>query len=319
MAYKSSFIPGYSIPLPVIPPSWPVAPLLRGNGQAIDYHHHSVVLNRKRRFAYYSASNIDGNTWEPIDRQGSFAKDTQNMDAGFQLGDELYAAITGRGRKNDFDEGHLTSFQEVLWGSPDDMKQAGEDTFFFTNCMPQHSLLNRGAWKSLEQYITKKGADQNDVKVCVFTGPVFSDKDPFFIKEVEDQLIRIPTTFWKIIYYRNALGLNAVGFMMSHENLLLEEGTVTYDREEVEERGVEGEEEDVFMKFPKATTYQVKVELIQKITKLPFHLDGVSLPYQQEGSKEIVYKRIEVERSRSLTPVPFKDEPLDYKLEGLAI
>lgn len=318
MPYNPTFIPGYTIPLPAVPANMPVAPLLKGNGQAIGYHHHSVVINRKRRFAFYAASNIDGNTWEPIERKGSFAKDIDNLDPSFQLGDELYDAITGRGRKNDFDEGHLTSFQEVLWGTNDDMKQAGRDTFYFTNCMPQHSLLNRGAWKSLEQYVTKKGADQQDIKVSVFTGPVFSDKDPFFIKMVDDQLIRIPTVFWKIIYYRNDSGLNAVGFMMSHKDLMLEEGTVTYDRDEVE-RGMEEPEEEVFMRFPKATTYQVKVELIKKVTKLPFHLDGVSLPFKQDAGKEIVYKRIEVERSRSLEVGPFKDEPLDYKLDGLAI
>lgn len=288
------------------------------NGKhVLDYHHHSVALNSSRKFAFYSASNIDGNTWEPIERTGDFIKDPRLED--FQWGDELYGAIGGgRGRKNDFDEGHLTSFQEVLWGDADDMEKAGQDTFFFANCVPQHSLLNRGAWKSLEQYVTKKGANNQDIKICVFTGPVFTAKDPFFIQTVNDKFIRIPVTFWKIIYYRGPEGLSAVGFMMNHEGLLLDEGTVTHDKDQVEVRDLE-EVEEVFMNFPKATTYQVKVELIEKVTKLDFHLSGVALPYQQNDSREIVYKRIEVVRERGLEAASFKEEPLDYKLEGIVL
>ena len=315
MPYQPSFIPGHTVRLPQIPGELPVA-LMPNGKHVLDYHHHSVVMNSRRKFAFFSASNIDGNTWDPIDRSGDFIKDDRMPE--FQWGDELYAAIGGRGRKNDFDEGHLTSFQEVLWGDTDDMQQAGQDTFFFSNCVPQHSLLNRGAWKSLEQYVTKKGANNQDIKISVFTGPVFTAKDPFFIQTVEDKFIRIPVTFWKIIYYEGPGGLSAVGFMMNQERLLLDEGTVTHDKDEVELRDLE-EVEEVFMSFPKATTYQVKVELIEKVTKLNFRLSGVQLPYQQDDSREIVYKRIEIVRERGFEPASFKEEPLDYKLEGLVL
>lgn len=320
MSYNPSFIRGYKIPLPGIKDQDSIATLLNGNGTELKYHHHSVVMNKKRKFAWYSASNIDGNTWEPVERTGEFFKCNQ-IDESLQLGDELYKAIGGgRGRKNDFDEGHLTSFQEVLWGGKGECELAGNDTFFFTNCVPQHSLLNRGAWKSLEQYVTKKGADKNDIAVSVFSGPLFNSRDPYFIKMVNDEYIRIPGAFWKIIYYKGPSGLSAVGFMMSHQDLLLEEGTVTFDKEMVEEKGLV--EEDVFMMFPKATTYQVKVEMIEKLTNLDFHLSGVNLPYQQKDKKEIVYKRIEIERGTERGAeelVHFKDEPLDYHLDGLTL
>ena len=317
MPYNTNFIDGFSIKLPKILHQQDIAPLLHGNGHVINYHHHSVAMNKKRKQAFYSASNIDGSTWEPIERGGSFTKDTQNLDAQFQLGDELYKAIAaGRGRKNDFDEGHLTSFQEVLWGNETDRQQAGNDTFFFTNCVPQHALLNRGAWKSLEQYITRRGSDERDAKVSIFTGPVLSSRDPFFIKKVNDEFIRIPVAFWKVIYYHQENRLNAVGFMMSHRDLLLDEGTVTYDKEEVQER--KAIEEDIFMQFPKATTYQVKVEFIQEVTKLDFDLSGVGLPFKTESPKEIVYKRIEVERKKGIEDT-LQGEPLDYELKGLVI
>jgi hypothetical protein len=133
---------------------------------------------------------------------------------------------------------------------------------------------------------------------------------------VNDEFIRIPVAFWKVIYYHQEHRLNAVGFMMSHKELLLDEGTVTYDKDEVHEK--KGIEEDAFMQFPKATTYQVKVELIQQLTKLDFDLAGVRLPFKTETPKEIVYKRIEVERKKGIEDA-FESEPLDYELKGLVI
>jgi endonuclease G len=316
MPYNPSFIIGYAIPLPSVSEDL-AAPLLKGSGSVIDYHHHSVVMNRERKFAFFSASNIDGNSWQPISRVGSFNKD-ERIDHSFQFGEELYSAISKTpGKKNDFDEGHLTSFQEVLWGEPDDMQKAGDDTFYFTNCVPQHALLNRGVWKSLEQYILKKGADQNDVRLSVFTGPVFLPGDPYFTEKIGGQLIRIPCTFWKIIYYKTTRGLQAVGFMMSHKDLLLDEGTVTFDKDQVTEK--ELIQDDVFMLFPEAGTYQVQVEQIEKITRLPFHLKGVHLPFTAGGSRQITFKKIEVVRTKGMDEPGFNNELLDFKLEGIKL
>src|SRR5687767_14324809 len=143
MPYNPNFIAGYHIPLPTISASLSVP------GSPLHYHHHSIVMNIDRRLAYFSASNIDGQSWQPIERTGSFRKD-EKLEPQYQLGDELYSSINGgKGRKNDFDEGHLTSFQEVLWGKDKESQVAGADTFFYTNCVPQHGSLNRGAWRSL--------------------------------------------------------------------------------------------------------------------------------------------------------------------------
>ena len=316
MPYNPSFIKGHTVPLPIISDRGLIAPLKAG-GTQLEYLHHSVVMNKKRRFAFYAASNIEGNTWKPVERKGSFRKDDR-MEEKFQFGDELYNAISGGGRPNDFDEGHLTSYQEVLWGKEKEQREiAGKDTFHFTNCVPQHGLLNRGAWKSLEQYVTKTGADKTNLNVSVLTGPLFDTIDPFYIKKIEGQLIRIPVTFWKVIYYKGPSGLSAVGFMMNHKGLLLEEETVTYNEDEVQERGLE--EEDIMQMFPKASTYQVEVKLIEKLTKFKFHLDGVNQPYKQtkKENKEIVFKRIEIERTdeRGLD----EEEPLNYRLDGLEL
>jgi endonuclease G, mitochondrial len=287
MPYNQQFITGYRIPLPVLVSSDDMA------GAPLHYHHHSIVMNPNRKFAYFSASNTDGRSWQPIERRGGFIKDAK-VDASSQLGKELYSSISGsNGNVNDFDEGHLTSFQEVLWGRKTELRRAGADTFFYTNCVPQHGSLNRGAWRSLEQYLLKKGADTNELKIAVMTGPVLLPDDPYFINQVNGEFVKIPCAFWKVIYYKTKTGLQAVGFMMSHLNLLLQAATVTYIRSDVTGRSPETPE-DVFMMFPKATTYQVSINFIENITGMKFYKHGVKLPYTDTGSREIIYKRIEV-------------------------
>ncbi|RYG29974.1 MAG: hypothetical protein EOO01_37425, partial [Chitinophagaceae bacterium] len=270
------------------------------------------------RFAYFSASNTDGESWQPIERKGGFRKDS-NLEAEYQLGEELYSSISGgQSRPNDFDEGHLTSFQEVLWGKENEQKRAGADTFFYTNCVPQHGSLNRGAWRSLEQYLVKKGADPNELKISVFTGPVLLSHDPYYINVIDGTYIRLPVAFWKVIYYKAVQGLQAVGFMMSHRNLLLEEETITYDKDEVT-RSAEEELKDIFMMFPKATTYQVSIDFIESITGMKFFDEGVIFPFKQKSSRELIFKRIEVERPRGMEPTSFVDSPMEYQLENILI
>ena len=313
MPYNPDFISGFRIPLPeiVAADAFPGTPL--------HYHHHSIVMNPDRKFAFFSASNIDGRSWKPIDRQGGFKKDS-NLEPQFQLGTELYESIgKSADRENDFDEGHLTSFQEVLWGKENESSLAGADTFFYTNCVPQHGSLNRGAWRSLEQYLVKKGADPNELKISVMTGPLLLKSDPYFINAIDGELVRLPIAFWKVIYYNAVQGLQAVGFMMSHRNLLLEDKTITFDKDEVT-RSANEELDDVFMMFPKATTYQVSVSFIEKISGIRFFHEGVNFPFKQQSSRELIFKRIEVERPRGMEDeVSFTDSPIDYQLENILI
>ncbi|RYF91755.1 MAG: hypothetical protein EOO00_07950, partial [Chitinophagaceae bacterium] len=131
--------------------------------------------------------------------------------------------------------------------------------------------------------------------------------------------IQIPVAFWKVIYYKAVHGLSAVGFMMSHRNLLLEDGTITYNKGDVQERGVEPVE-DIFMRFPKATTYQVNIDFIEEITGLNFFKTGVRLPYDKRDTREVIYKRIEVPapRSDAQPPPSFINEVMDYRLDNLS-
>jgi endonuclease G, mitochondrial len=321
MPYQENFLTT-PVPLPVIsgPLIKHIAPLLNGSGHVLHYKHHSVVVNKKRGLAFYSASNINGKTWKKIDRSGSFKKD-KKIAPDHQWGDELYDAIKGTsGRPNDFEEGHLTSFQEVLWGTAAEIKKAAADTFYFPNCVPQHERVNSGLWRSLEQYVLKKETVDNELKVSVFTGPVLSDKDPYYIQKINGTLIQIPCAFWKVIYYNNSKGLNAVGFMMAHKKLLLDDGTVTYGKSTV--RGlrapVAADQENYFMDYDNSKIYQVKVEFIQKETDLKFMLNNVTLPFTEETKRDLLYKRIDVSRTRGAARATTGGD-LDYDIQGISL
>ncbi len=265
MGYDKNFITGKPLTLPEIKGTLKnkIAPLLHSTGHVIDYSHHSVVMNKERKFAFYAASNINRKKWKAITRKGNFKKDDTAVSPDHQLGNELYDAIVAKGlRPNDFEQGHLTSFQEVLWGSAAEKKKAANDTFYFTNCVPQHERVNSGLWRSLEQYILKSETVQHGLKVNVITGPVHSNKDPYYIEKINGAFIKIPCLFWKVIYYPNNNGLNAVGFMMSHKQLLLQDGTVTFNKGKVKEMMMPKPAEDVFMDFNYNNVYQVKVAFI---------------------------------------------------------
>jgi endonuclease G len=322
MGYDKNFITGKPVELPLIKGKLKskIAPLLNGNGHIIDYAHHSVVINKERKFAFYAASNINGQSWEAIERKGIFKKDEKAILPKYQLGKELYDAIRGNGfSPNDFEQGHLASFQEVLWGTAAERKKAAADTFYYTNCVPQHERVNSGLWRSLEQYVLKAETVLHGLKVTVLTGPLLLDNDPYYIEKVNGQYVKIPCVFWKIIYYPNESGLNAVGFMMSHKQLLLKDGTVTYDKGKVKESRIKEVTEDLFMDYKYDDVYQVKVEFIQEQTGLQFMLKNVNLPYQSEEKKDLLYKRIEVMRAEGVSTKSFVKQELDYMLQGITL
>jgi endonuclease G len=254
-------------------------------------------------------------------RKGNFKKDKKAISAEYQFGNELYNAIKAKGpRPNDFEQGHLTSFQEVIWGkTPAERKKAADDTFYFTNCIPQHERVNSGLWRSLEQYVLKTQTIHHGLKVTVITGPLLSDNDPYYIEKIEGRFVKIPCVFWKIVYYPNQKGLNAVGFMMSHTKLLLQDGTVTFKKEAVRGMAAAQAADDFFMDYKYDSVYQVRVEFIQEKTGLHFMLNKVHLPYQVNTEKDLLYKRIEVLPGRAIAAAKKGEAVLDYTLEGITL
>jgi endonuclease G len=203
-------------------------------GGVLRYAHFSVVMNRTRKLAFYTAVNIDGAGLQHIPRKGDRWYFDPRIDRDVQSGPELYA-------NNDLDRGHLVRRLDPVWGR--DAARANEDTFHFTNASPQHRNLNQKTWLELEDYILGN-AGRHDLKVTVFTGPVFRDDDMVYRGQY-----RIPAEFWKVVAMVKPDGaLSATAYLQTQKNMI----------------------DDLEFAYGAYKTYQVPVELVEHLTSLDF-------------------------------------------------
>jgi endonuclease G len=234
----------------------------------LHYHHFSIVMNRRRQLAYYTAVNIDGAQSRKIRRE----RDTWFFDTRIaeseQIGEDLY-------RRNRLDRGHLVRREDPVWGETDeDAQKANNDSFHFTNCSPQHEQFNQNEtrWLGIENHILSR-ARVDRKRVTVFTGPVMLNDDPLY------KGVRLPRAFWKIVVYRTdestgaASGdsLKAAGFLLWQDELI--------------ENGLEARRFD-------PEVYQVPVSEIVERTGLQFHYlqehDRLSRPDGEEALEKAV-------------------------------
>ncbi|WP_283137788.1 DNA/RNA non-specific endonuclease [Rhizohabitans arisaemae] len=247
--YDPGFLPGgHRVPLPALDPD--LLALAARNRQAgdgqehvLDYHHFSVVLNRRRRLAFFTAVNIDGETSVRIRRDPDRWVFDPRLPDSEQTGEEVY-------RDNPLDRGHLVRRLDPAWGAGQAVAKAGnDDTFHFTNCTPQHKDFNqnRTTWAGLEDYILEN-ADNRDLKVTVFTGPVLAaDDDPY-------RGVQLPRQYWKVVAMTKQNGeLSATGYLLSQDHLI---------------EGLEAAGED--FSYGAYKTYQVPIRRIEHLTRLSF-------------------------------------------------
>ncbi|TWT00535.1 DNA/RNA non-specific endonuclease [Planomicrobium sp. CPCC 101079] len=207
---------------------------LKDGKSVLDYTHFSIVMSKKRRLAFYTAVNIDGNELVDVKRGNDKWYFDPRLDEAFQSGPELY-------EKNDLDRGHLTRRQDPNWGV--DAIRANEHTFHFTNCAPQHKNFNQKTWLGLEDYILKN-AEAHSLKVTVFTGPVFREDDPLYREE-----FKIPAEFWKLaVMKKDENTLTATAYLQTQRNLI----------------------DNVEFAYGDYQTYQVPITQIEKLTHLDF-------------------------------------------------
>ncbi len=247
-----------------------------GGNTKLDYIHYSVVMCKSRRFAYFTAVNIDGSQWQDNPRIDGWKNDTR-IKADEQWGSSLYTA-----KKSNFDKGHLVRREDPEWGEKNLSLEAGKKTFYFPNCTPQHSDLNKKIWAELEAAILHNGADENNLKATVFTGPVLTKTDGTFVTKVKSTEVKIPNLFWKIVVWTKSNGkAYAVGFIMSQEKFLVRDGIILKKATPVAAR-LAAADEDVFehIKFKDGKTYQVKIEEIENLTGLKFKWNVVK-PYKK--------------------------------------
>lgn len=201
--YEPDFL-GERVPLPDLSPGHrqDVATVRGRNDGVLPYQHFSVVMNARRRLAFYTAVNIDGGRIRRLRRRRHAWLIDPRIESDHQADNELYF-------RNDLDRGHLVRRLDPMWGDNDEVRDAQEDTFHFTNAAPQHAHLNQREWLELESYLLDN-ADAHDFKISVFTGPIFRNEDQ------EYRGYKLPQHFWKVVAFRTSDDqLAATGYVLS--------------------------------------------------------------------------------------------------------
>jgi len=187
-----------------------------GDPHELAYYHYSVYMNKRRRTAWFSAANVDGDRRPNIGkRQGDRWYVDSRISKSEQIGQEAF--------EHGIDRGHLTRRQDTAWGDDvDSATRANNDTFHFTNCSLQASPFNRGKdrWQGLEQFLLEQHAKKEKRRMIVITGPVFAQNDPVYKNDRMNYSVRCPLQFWKVcILIRRDGTPSATGFVLGQEDI----------------------------------------------------------------------------------------------------
>lgn len=228
--YNPDFIDRFPVPLPVVTDISQIAPLRAQEADfeagELKYEHFSLKLNKSKRIALFTATNIDGDTYLSIDRKTGQVSNSEaetwfkdvRISASYFLDQSFYSAWSTY-----FDRGHLTRRSDPTWGDNQTAARANADTFHFTNCSPQHFRFNQTTkfWQGVEQYILEQGVLKTgnpNKHLSVFQGPIFDDTIDLWADDVQ-----IPSSFWKIVVWKGEKALKAVGMVVDQLALLGEE------------------------------------------------------------------------------------------------
>ncbi len=234
--YNRAFLgTDFIVPLPELSEQMMTDVATTADGNIVlDYTHFSIAMSKSRRLAYFTAVNIDGHQLVDVKRSNDRWYFDPRIDESYQLGESFY-------RSNDIDRGHLVRRRDPNWGI--DAVKANEHTFHFTNSSPQHKNFNQKVWLDLEDYLLDNARDY-EMKVSVFTGPVFRESDRVY------RGAQIPNQFWKVaVMVKDDHSLSATAYLQTQENL------------------IDGDLEFIYGQFE---TYQVPITKIEELTGLHF-------------------------------------------------
>jgi endonuclease G, mitochondrial len=228
--YDEGFL-GIPVPLPSLLDEG-IASRLDDGSHVVPYEHFSVVVDKNRRLAVFTASNVDADPArkepEPgrdYTRRGLSGLDEDDKEKWFtdpripaihQLPNRFF----DRDRTS-FDKGHIVRREDVAWGDTfDQVRRANGDTYHVTNCSPQIASFNRsalrGVWGQLEDLILDQAETE---RYSLFAGPVMRDDDRVF-RGVDDDgtiQVRIPRRFWKVVVARSGDELQAFAFILDQD------------------------------------------------------------------------------------------------------
>ena len=221
--YDPSFLETIDVPLPRVSNAMEqdtarVRLDAQKNGDPFElaYYHYSVYMNKRRRTAWFSAANVDGDHRPDIGkRRGDRWYSDPRILRSEQIGQEAF--------EPGIDRGHLTRRQDTAWGSDvASATLANNDTFHFTNCSLQASPFNQGRdrWQGLEQFLLEQHAKKERRRLVVITGPLFAANDPVYKNDRMNYSVRCPLQFWKIcVLIRRDGTPSATGFVLGQEEI----------------------------------------------------------------------------------------------------
>jgi endonuclease G, mitochondrial len=221
--FDPSFLESVDVPLPRVSKAMEQdTARVRSDAQKHDdpfeltYYHYSVYMNKRRRTAWFSAANVDGDHRPNIGkRQGDRWYTDPRILRSEQIGQEAF--------ERGIDRGHLTRRQDTAWGSDvASAIQANNDTFHFTNCSLQASPFNQGKdrWRGLEQFLLEQHAKKERRRLVVITGPLFASNDPVYKNDRMNYSVRCPLQFWKVCVLIKQDGTpSATGFVLGQEDI----------------------------------------------------------------------------------------------------
>ena len=221
--YDPSFLETIEVPLPRVSKAMEqdtarVRSDAQKNGDPFElaYYHYSVYMNKRRRTAWFSAANVDGDHRPDIGkRRGDRWYTDPRILRSEQIGQEAF--------EPGIDRGHLTRRQDTAWGSDvASATLANNDTFHFTNCSLQASPFNQGKdrWQGLEQFLLEQHAKKERRRLVVITGPLFAANDPVYKNDRMNYSVRCPLQFWKIcVLIRRDGTPSATGFVLGQEDI----------------------------------------------------------------------------------------------------
>jgi endonuclease G len=136
-----------------------------------------------------------------LERKGSFVKDPLLNSSQAKSSD--YSA-------SGFDKGHLVPCEDMSFS-----ETAMHETFYYSNCAPQTTELNRGEWKMLEELSRNWGKEYREV--IVISGPVFENTMKTIGEDPEKNgtnRIPVPNLFYKIIVRHQGQTYKAISFIL---------------------------------------------------------------------------------------------------------
>jgi endonuclease G len=167
-------------------------------------------MHSQRRLCLFSAVNIDGQQSRRTQR-GPW-----RLDPRIPHDRQIMKGCYGNAPR--FSRGHMTRREDPAWGDPSLARLGNLDSMHVTNTAPQMQVFNAGIWLGLEDYALNH-ARQDDMRLCVLTGPVLRPDDPVRFG------VQIPLQFWKVIAFIHdgRRELSATGYSMSQRDFLKEE------------------------------------------------------------------------------------------------